>query len=265
MVKKSASWHILIFCLLLGFAANHTTSTAQAGPKKKKVVYYTASSLQPYLQYALHHDYCYPIKDAFQKRSCKKQWKAFRSKLFRWVKRVWIVDNVEITIHQYDFKRRAFRIEHSANIITNSEFDVRGKIVIGKGRCDKMTGLAEVGQILTIKMKPKKAEAHPLRRAAGTQNANVLMKGRLGTVNWCCNRYMKRAAKRMKENCKPPVFLYTIKGVSLDNDEDFLFNYNKGIEKRSFDPAVLGGYIPTGGGDFEKSSSKDKKESDFIQ
>ena len=233
------------------------TPSYSAKPAKKKsaLVAYTASSLKDYLEYALHYDYCYPVKDAFEKRTCKKRWKAFAARMLKWVKKVWIVDDsVEVEVKAYSFKKRAFAVHHSANIVTNSESDVRGRVVIGRGRCDKMTGLAEVGQTLTIRMPAKKAAKHVLRRAAGEQSVKALLKGSLGRVNWCCDAATRREARRAKENCKAKLFLYRMVGFVIEEGEDtFRYRFPKGIVTRDFDVKVLGGYVPTGSGDFEKA------------
>jgi len=247
--------------VLLGLFCFLSPPPADAGGKKKakQVVAYTASSLKDYLEYALHYNYCYPVKDAFDKRTCKKRWKKFASKMLKWVKRVLIIDDsVDVEIKPYDFKKRRFVIHHTANIVTNSESDVRGRIVIGKGHCDRMTGLAEVTQSIAIRMSGKKAAKHVLRRAAGSRSIQALLRGGVGRVNWCCDAGTRRGARRMKENCKPKLLLYKIVGFLIAEEGTFRYKYPRNVVSRDFDPNVLGGYIPTGSGDFEKATRPGK-------
>ncbi len=239
----------LVLCLFVS-----PSESAKMAKKGTPSVAYLASSLKDHLEYALHYDYCYPVKDAFDKRTCKKRFRAFSARMLKWVKRVWVVEeNTEVHVKPYNFKRKAFVIRHDANIVTNSESDVRGRVVIGKGRCDKMTGLAEVMQTITIRTPVKKAAQHPLRQAAGEQHVKTLLRGSVGRVNWCCDAATRRHAKSIRENCKPRIFLYKMVGFVLDEDAGFRYRFPTNIVTRAFDPNVLGGYIPTGSGKFDKA------------
>jgi hypothetical protein len=255
--KKTVLAWVLSMCAVMVWP---TTASAKSPPKA--TVVYSTSSVNEYLEYAMDKHHCSGVEDAFDKRRCKRQWNTFSRKMLSWVKKVRLIDDgLTVDIGQYDFRRGRFVITHDAGVTVTSGSDLRYRVVIGKGKCDKLTGMVDVGQKFTIRMSPKRAEKNILRQSAGENTVTAILSGKSGRINWCCDAYTRRDARLNGEQCNAPVFVYTIQGFRLDDGEgeSFKHSFPAAITVQDFDPAVLGVPIPTGSGDFEDPAEPEDK------
>jgi hypothetical protein len=216
-----------------------------------------------YLEYAMDKRHCSAVDDAFDKRRCKKQWNTFSRKMLSWVKKVRLIDSgLSVDVGQYDFRRGSFAITYDAEVTAMSGDDLRYGVLIGKGKCDKLTGMVTVGQKFTIRMNAKKAEKNILRESAGENTVTAILKGKPGRMNWCCDAYTRREARLDGESCNASVFAYTIQGFRLGDEGEgsFTHSFPAAITTKEFDPAVLGVAIPVGSGEFEDAAEPEPSE-----
>ena len=249
--KRNRALSVLVIgtLLLLGV----TSHAAKKAPSPLSV--YTSASVNPFLKYAMDERYCSGFDDAFDKRRCKRRWKAFSKRMLNWIKKVRVIDDdLAMTVEQYNFKTRRFNITYDAGVTATSESDIRNSILVGSGRCARDTGMTDVEQRFKIRVSPKKAETHILRKAAGKQHITAILTGRVGRVDWCCTAPARRDAKRNKEQCRTPVFLYRILGFQLgEGTATFSHRFPKSHKSLTFDPNQFGVHIPTGAGDFDSA------------
>jgi hypothetical protein len=249
--KRNRTLTILVIGTLLMIGV--TSHAAKKTPAP--VSAYTSSSVTPYLKYAMDERYCSGFDDAFDRRRCERRWKAFSKRMLKWVKKVRVLDDdLTMTVAQYDFKTRRFNITYDAGVTATSESDIRNGVLVGSGRCAKDTGMTDVEQVFKIKVSPKKAEAHVLRTTTGKQRVTAILSGRVGRVDWCCTAATRRDAKRSKEQCRTPVFLYRILGFQLgEGKTTFSHRFPKSHKALTLDPNQFGVHVPTGSGDFERA------------
>jgi hypothetical protein len=191
-----------------------TEATAKKAPEKKASrTLYSYSSVHPYIVHALRGCHCHWIDDEFEQRDCKKRCVPFKKKMLAWAgKNPVLHHDLELSVEKYNFKSRAYVLKRED--VAMDPDSVPGSVIIGKGRCDSLTGMPMTAQRIVAKLKEKEAKLSVLRGAKNV-SATAVLKGKVSTMNWCCDSYSRRDAAMSGVSCNGRVFKYTIEEVAI--------------------------------------------------
>lgn len=254
----------VILLMLLCVAWSATTASAK-GDKAKKTdnetaprTIYSYSSVHPFIVHALRGCHCHWIDDEFEQRDCNKQCVPFKKKMLAWAaKNPVLHHDLELDVQKYNFKSRAYVLKREDMAIEPDS--IPGSVIIGSGRCDSLTGMPMTSQRIVAKMKEKEAKRSVLR-GADDVSATAVLKGKVSTMNWCCDSYSRRDAAMSGVSCNGRVFKYTIKEVAVgelpepadeDEDEDeaqdeddspvpWRMGFKTPVESVDFEPSIIG-------------------------
>ena len=216
MMKRA----VAAFSVVVLWVALSASAAATKGDTKKKSskadaprVIYSYSSVHPFIVHALRGCHCHWIDDEFEQRDCKKQCVPFKKKMLAWAaKNPVLHHDLELDVQKYNFKSRSYVLKREEMAIEPES--IPGSVIIGSGRCDSFTGMPMTRQRIVAKMKEKEAKGSVLRGAKNV-SATAVLKGKLSTMNWCCDSYSRRDAAMSGVSCNGRVFKYTIKEVAV--------------------------------------------------
>jgi len=212
-MKLNSHTTIALFAILLTVLLAPTTTAKKATKKETSRTLYSFSSVHPYVVHALRGCQCRWIDDEFEQRSCKKRCVPFKKKMLAWAtKNPVLHHDLELDVEKYNFKSRSYVLKREDMIVEPEK--VPGSVIIGSGRCDSMTDMPMTIQRIVAKMKEKEAE-RSIFRGADDVSATAVLKGKVSTMNWCCDAYTRREAAMDGVSCNGRVFKYTIKEVAV--------------------------------------------------
>jgi hypothetical protein len=225
-----------------------------AEPAKKPHEYYSASSVEPFIKIAIKKEYCSFVNDAFDRRTCQKQWRKFSKKMLGWTRKNSVLEeSFEVGVSDYDFKKSAFTLTYDKTSPTLSleDEDLRHGVVVGKAKCThdpdmEITALT-VDWKLNLKMKASVAQESFLRRTEEMEIV-ALLKGRPASINWCCTRGQKRFARANRIQCRQPTFQYSVTGYLISGEGGEVLKASvikTPYEVNDFDPSILGVPVPS--------------------